>query len=187
MASVEDKPRCRWVTDEQLARYHDEEWGRPPQSDAGWFEFVVLETFQAGLSWRTVLHKREAFRRAFASFEPGAVARFTDDDVRRLLSDPGIIRNRKKIEAAVENARIALQLVETHGSLAAFFHGLASCPDPLRVLQETFRFVGRTTAESIAFATGLLAPPHDPGCWKAYTEQARAGGAQGSEAGTASV
>ncbi|MCL6517132.1 MAG: DNA-3-methyladenine glycosylase I [Alicyclobacillus sp.] len=162
-----DKPRCSWVTDACLARYHDEEWGTHPATDEGWFEFVVLEVFQAGLSWRTVLHKREAFRRAFEGFDPQRVAQFTEADVERLMQDASIIRNRRKLRAAVENARIAVRLAQAHGSLENFFLGLKAHPDPLGVLQSTFVAVGRTTAESIAFATGIRMPPHDPGCFLA--------------------
>ncbi|WDL98221.1 DNA-3-methyladenine glycosylase I [Alicyclobacillus sp. ALC3] len=167
-----DKPqpervRCRWVTDAALAQYHDVEWGQRPATDADWFERVVLETFQAGLSWRTILLKRPAFRRGFAQFEVNRVAAFGEEDVARLMADPGIVRNRKKVESALQNARIAQSLIREYGSLGRFFTSLP-VSDLLRVLQKTFRFVGPTTAESIAIATGLLPAPHDHECWLAH-------------------
>lgn len=160
--------RCRWVEDALLADYHDNEWGQMPTTDARWFEFVTLETFQAGLSWRTILHKREAFRQAFQGFEPARVAAFGESEIKDLMNDEGIVRNRKKIEAAVANARIAVSLQAQCGSLHGFFTSLhdLKTQDLYRVLQQTFRFVGKTTAESIAFATGLQPAPHDAGCIK---------------------
>lgn len=172
--AVADSPvkrvRCSWATDESLCSYHDDEWGQHPDSDARWFEFIVLETFQAGLSWRTILHKRAAFRQAFRNFDPEEVAAFGNPDFERLLADSMIVRNRKKIVAAVDNAKIACALVERHGALGAFLTGLRP-EEVLDVLCDTFRFVGRTTAESIAYATGLLPAPHDPTCWKSASVQ----------------
>jgi DNA-3-methyladenine glycosylase I len=99
--------RCPWVSlgDPLYVRYHDREWGIPVRSDRKIFEFLVLEVFQAGLSWKTVLYKRQSFRKAFAGFDPKKVARFTGRDIRRLMNDAGIIRNRMKICAAITNAR----------------------------------------------------------------------------------
>lgn len=115
--------RCWWAVGggDSYLRYHDEEWGRPVLDDRRLFEMLTLEGFQAGLSWSTILRKREAFRSAFAGFELGAVAGYGEDDVARLLGDAGIVRHRGKIEAAVGNARAAQSLIEEHGSLAAFF------------------------------------------------------------------
>ena len=164
----DDRTRCGWaVGDEEMARYHDEEWGSAPKSDDAWFEMIVLETFQAGLSWRTVLRKRSAFRRAFRGFSVNEVASFTEEDVARLLMDEGIVRNRQKIEAAVKNARIASDLIRTHGSLTDAFQLAKEEGDILQYLSSTFVRVGRTTAESIAFATGLIPPPHEDSCFKA--------------------
>ena len=109
--------RCPWALGSaEYLRYHDEEWGRPVRDDTGMFERLCLEAFQSGLSWLTILRKREGFRSAFAGFDIEAVARYGPDDVTRLLADPGIVRNRAKIEAAVGNARAALTLP---GGLAA--------------------------------------------------------------------
>ncbi len=110
--------RCGWVPKDKAVylKYHDEEWGVPIHDDRKLFEFLVLESFQAGLSWLTVLNKRESFRKAFDNFDAEKVAYYDDDKVERLMSDKGIIRNRLKISAAVNNARIFLQLQEEFGS-----------------------------------------------------------------------
>jgi DNA-3-methyladenine glycosylase I len=97
-------------------RYHDEEWGTPVHDERTHFEFLLLETQQAGLSWRTILGKREAYRSAFANFDPERVARYSEKDIERLLLDPGLIRNRRKLEAAVTNARTFLAIQDQHGS-----------------------------------------------------------------------
>ena len=115
------RPRCWWPGDDDLyRRYHDEEWGRPVADDVRLFEKLCLEGFQSGLSWLTILRKRENFRRAFAGFDPEKIARFDEQDTDRLLSDPGIVRHRGKIEAVLTNARRCLDLIETEGSLARF-------------------------------------------------------------------
>lgn len=113
--------RCPWPTDDALMlRYHDEEWGVPVHDDRRHFEFLVLESAQAGLSWRTILHKREGYRRLFADFDPTTVARFSQADVARLLADPGIVRNRAKITATIRNAAAFLRIQEEVGSFDAF-------------------------------------------------------------------
>ena len=111
--------RCGWIKDELMARYHDEEWGVPLHDDRKHFEFMVLDAFQAGLSWKTVLDKRANFRRAFDRFHPERVARFDRRRVARLLADPGIIRNRQKIESAIKNARAFLVV---QGEFGKFDH-----------------------------------------------------------------
>ncbi len=112
--------RCAWAAGAELTRYHDEEWGVPVHDDRRLFEFLVLEGAQAGLSWSTILAKRAAYRRAFARFDPRAVARFTAARARELLRDPGIVRNRAKIAAAIANARAVLVVQREHGSLDAY-------------------------------------------------------------------
>ena len=113
--------RCWWAgTDPLYVQYHDEEWGRPVVDDRRLFEKICLEGFQAGLSWLTILRKRENFRRAFANFDPIQVARFGARDVKRLLGDKGIVRHRGKIESAIQNAGRALDLQDEFGSLAAY-------------------------------------------------------------------
>jgi len=111
--------RCFWAAGDMLI-YHDLEWGRPVDDDRRLFEKLVLEGFQSGLSWATILRKRENFRRAFKGFDYGAVARFNQRSVARLLEDAGIVRNRAKIEAAINNARRCVELVDECGSLAAY-------------------------------------------------------------------
>lgn len=118
---MSDRPRCPWALGSELERiYHDTEWGVPRNDDRIQFEFLVLESAQAGLSWSTVLKKRESYRRVFAGFDAAEVAAFTDQDVERLLSDASIIRNRKKIEAAVHNARLFLEIAAKHGSFSSY-------------------------------------------------------------------
>ena len=117
-----ERTRCDWaVHPEAMTRYHDEEWGVPRFDDAGQFEFLTLEAAQAGLSWSTILNKREGYRRCFAGFDPTRVANFTPADVERLMGDSGIVRNRRKIESAVSNARLFLDIAAKHGSFCAWF------------------------------------------------------------------
>jgi DNA-3-methyladenine glycosylase I len=179
--------RCAWCGVDPLYRaYHDGEWGLPVADDTRLFEKLCLEGFQAGLSWLTILRKREAFRRAFHGFEIDAVARMGARDVERLLGDAGIVRHRGKIEAAIGNARPAAALADEFGSLAAFVwrHEPAAASRPRRMtraslkgLSETdesralsrelrrrgFRFVGPTTVYAFMQAMGL-ANDHLEGC-----------------------
>src|SRR5207244_3321470 len=113
--------RCAWAgTDPLMVAYHDDEWGVPTHQDTGLFELLTLEGAQAGLSWATILRKRSGYRRAFAGFEPGAVAAFTDDDIERLLQDAAIVRHRGKIESAVTNARAVVLLQDEFGSFDSY-------------------------------------------------------------------
>jgi DNA-3-methyladenine glycosylase I len=181
--------RCAWCGTDPLYRdYHDREWGLPVADDRRLFEKLCLEGFQAGLSWLTILRKREAFRRAFRGFEIEAVARMGASDVERLLQDPGIVRHRGKIEAAIGNARPAAAIVDECGSLAAFAWRYEPAAGgrgrPRRVtraalarLSETeesralsrelrrrgFRFVGPTTVYAFMQAMGLV-NDHLEGC-----------------------
>ncbi len=116
--------RCPWCgTDPLYVAYHDREWGREVTDDRTMFEFLTLESAQAGLSWITILKRREGYRRAFAGFDPEKVAAFTQDDVERLVQDPGIIRNRAKIEAAISNARLFLDVQREFGSFCNYLKG----------------------------------------------------------------
>src|SRR5215213_3458307 len=125
----DDIVRCAWPGSDELYRhYHDHEWGRPVKDDHRLFEKICLEGFQSGLSWLTILRKREAFRSAFAGFDFERVARFTERDVERLLGDASIIRHRGKIEATINNAGRAVELVEAEGSISAFVWRFE--PDP---------------------------------------------------------
>lgn len=122
MSGQEPKQRCWWCGDDPLyIRYHDEEWGRPVTDDTRLFEKICLEGFQAGLSWITILRKRENFRAAFAGFNISKIAAFRENDVERLLQDAGIIRHRGKIESVINNAHRAAELKKEFGSLAAYF------------------------------------------------------------------
>jgi len=174
--------RCSWATTaSDYCAYHDREWGRPEADDVRLFEKLCLEGFQSGLSWLTILRKREAFRRAFAEFDFHRVARFGDRDVARLLADAGIIRHRGKIEAAINNARRAVELVADEGSLAGYVwryepvgRGEANARARLTTSAEStalardlkrrgWRFVGPTTIYAFMQAMGLV-DDHLPGC-----------------------
>ncbi|MBX6384875.1 MAG: DNA-3-methyladenine glycosylase I [Microbispora sp.] len=172
--------RCGWAgTAPDYVAYHDEEWGRPVRGDDLVFERITLEAFQSGLSWLTILRKRDNFRKAFSGFSIPAVAAFDEGDVERLLADTGIVRNRAKIEAAVANARAAL---EVPGGLSALVWKYAEVPGrgpatpadiPARTPGSTalakelkkygFRFVGPTTAYALMQAIGLV-NDHIAGC-----------------------
>jgi DNA-3-methyladenine glycosylase I len=143
--------RCPWANTPEYADYHDNEWGRPVRGDDELFERLCLEAFQSGLSWLTILRKRENFRRAFAGFSIEKVARFGDADVERLMNDAGIVRNRAKIEAAIANARAAAAM---EGSLSDLIWSHAPPPGPAPV---TLEDVPATTDESRALATALKA------------------------------
>jgi DNA-3-methyladenine glycosylase I len=168
------KQRCAWCGDvPEFIPYHDNEWGFPVGDDIRLFEKICLEGFQSGLSWRTVLNKREAFRKAFKGFDYRKVAKFTDRDVERLLQDAGIIRHRGKIEAAINNARRAVELVRETGSLAAYFWSFEPDPKSLPAPQSVttspasvalskdlkkrgWKFVGPTTMFAFMQAMGLV-------------------------------
>ncbi len=151
------KPRCFWgaSTPDYLA-YHDAEWGFPVVDDRRLLEKLCLEGFQAGLSWLTILRKREAFRRAFAGFDAGALSRFGPRDVSRLLSDAGIVRHRGKIESTLNNARRAREVAEEFGSLAAYVWRFEPAPEgrPSRLTREALGALS-VTAESKAFSKDL--------------------------------
>jgi len=144
-------PRCAWgVSAPDYVDYHDREWGFPVTDDRRLFEKLCLEGFQAGLSWLTILRKREAFRRAFAGFDPAAVARFGARDVRRLLGDAGIVRHRGKIESAIHNAGRALELIAEHGSLSAYVWRFEppARERPRRLTWAALRAMSRTPASA---------------------------------------
>jgi DNA-3-methyladenine glycosylase I len=179
------RPRCWWgASTSDYEQYHDEEWGRPVRDDRGLYERMVLEGFQSGLSWLTILRKRENFRAAFANFEIEAVAAFGDRDVERLLADAGIVRHRGKIEAAIANARAAAELQAAGESLSELIwtHAPAGRRRAPRTLEDLpavthestalakelkrrgFRFVGPTTAYATMQACGVV-NDHLAGCW----------------------
>lgn len=176
--------RCWWCgTDPLYMRYHDLEWGRPVADDHRLFEKICLEGFQSGLSWLTILRKRENFRKAFADFDPLSIARFNTRSIDRLLGDPGIVRHRGKIEATINNARRAIELLEQFESLAAYFWSfepdhrtvaptqrgdIPAVTDASTRLSKDlrargWRFVGPTTAYAFMQGVGLV-NDHLVGC-----------------------
>jgi DNA-3-methyladenine glycosylase I len=165
---VTELVRCWPTTDPLYIAYHDEEWGRPVLDERGLYERLCLEGFQSGLSWLTILRKREAFRRAFAGFDPERVARFGDRDVERLLGDAGIVRHRGKIEAAIANGRATLALREAGTPLGRLMWEYRDRPDgnelSRRLKAAGFQFVGPTTVYSSMEACGIV-NDHIPECW----------------------
>ncbi len=180
--------RCKWAESVSLdyIRYHDEEWGVPVHDDRTQFEFLILEGAQAGLSWSTILNKREGYRKAFADFDPGKVARFTKKRVEKLLQDPSIVRNRLKVESAVSNAKAFLAVQEEFGSFSDYIWGFvdgkpiqnkfrrdrdipATSPESDVLSKDLkkrgFRFVGSTIVYAHMQATGLV-NDHVTGCFR---------------------
>ena len=176
--------RCAWAGAEGslMCRYHDEEWGRPEHDDKKLFEMLLLESFQAGLSWQCILNKREAFRAAFDGFDPEKIARYGDEQKERLMQDAGIVRNRRKIDAAVGNAHVFLEIRREFGSFERYLWGFA--PDgpiqsaagfrvthtPLSdavsadLQRRGMRFAGTVIVYSFLQATGVV-NDHEPGCF----------------------
>jgi DNA-3-methyladenine glycosylase I len=169
--------RCGWARNELAIRYHDEEWGVPVHDDRRWFEFITLEGAQAGLSWDTILRKRDAYRRAFKEFDPARVAKFGDRDVTRLLADAGIVRNRLKINSAIGNAKAFLAVQREFGSFDDYiwrFIGGRPRINKWRALKQVpartaesdamskeligrgFKFVGSTICYAMMQATGMV-------------------------------
>jgi DNA-3-methyladenine glycosylase I len=191
VAGDDGRSRCPWgARDPDLLRYHDEEWGNPLHGDRPLYEKLSLEGFQAGLSWLTILKRRPRFREVFSGFDLDAVAGMTAEDVERLLGDPGIIRNRAKIEAAVGNARAVLELVQAEGdgALDRLMWGFAppgradrsrprrlgdipaTSPESVAMSKELkrrgFRFVGPTTMYALMQSAGMV-DDHIVGCYRA--------------------
>lgn len=191
------KMRCWWHGNDPLyVRYHDEEWGRPVAEDRRLFEKICLEGFQAGLSWLTILRKRENFRKAFANFDYEKVAKFKEKDVERLLKDPGIIRHRGKIEATINNALQVRALIDEYGSLGAYFWKFEPEPKsrPKRLDRKTiaampitpesmalskdlrkrgFKFVGPTTMYAHMQAMGMVNDHVEGCCCREHVEAER--------------
>jgi DNA-3-methyladenine glycosylase I len=169
--------RCSWAANEINIRYHDEEWGVPVRDDRRWFEFLILEGAQAGLSWDTILNKRQRYREVFAQFDPAKVAQFDGRKKRELLRDPGIIRNRLKIDATIANAHAFLKVQDEFGSFDTYVwnfvggspiqnsrktHRSVPAQTPVSIAlskdlqQRGFRFVGPTICYALMQATGLV-------------------------------
>ncbi len=193
MADEQDVVRCFGGQDRLMCAYHDQEWGVPVHEDRALFEKLMLDAFQAGLSWRVILHKRDAFQSAFSGFAPEIVAAFGQDDVERLMRDAGIVRNRAKIEASITNARACLELQRDDGSLDAFLwsftggmtiKGLTtdrwqdkptqspeSLAMSLALRERGFKFVGPTVCYAFMQAVGMI-DDHLQTCFK-YVEEDR--------------
>ncbi|MBP0607850.1 MULTISPECIES: DNA-3-methyladenine glycosylase I [Burkholderia] len=189
--------RCNWVKTEADAHYHDTEWGVPSHDDRHLFEMLILEGAQAGLSWSTILNKRAGYREAFADFDVDAVARFTPKRIEKLLENPGIVRNRAKVESAVTNARAVQRIREEHGSLAAFLWSFVG-DTPIQNAWQSYRdapastgqsdalskalkaygckFVGSTICYALMQATGMV-NDHEAGC-RCHAQCAALGGKQ---------
>jgi DNA-3-methyladenine glycosylase I len=182
--------RCRWAAaTPEFLEYHDTEWGFPVRTDQRLFELICLEGFQAGLSWRTILAKRENFRAAFRNFDFDRIARFSTRDVERLLKNAGIVRHRGKIEAVINNARRVRELVKREGSFAAFVwryetdpkrrarHTAAPSAESLALSKELRRlgwaFVGPTTVHAFRQATGLINDHAERCDFRSKAERAR--------------
>jgi DNA-3-methyladenine glycosylase I len=171
--------RCEWVnnTDALMVTYHDTEWGIPLHKDITLFEFLVLESFQAGLSWRTILHKRKNFKKAFAQFNPIAISQFSKKEISRLLKDKGIVRNKAKIHATINNAKRFLEIKKEFGTFSAYLwgfvhntpitHQIRKMSDYQSVNTEAillakdlkkrgFKFLGPTTVYAYMQATGMV-------------------------------
>ena len=201
VAGDDGRTRCAWAgADPEYQRYHDEEWGTALHGDQPLFEKLSLEGFQAGLSWITILRRRPTFRIAFAGFDIDAVAAFGERDIERLMNDPGIIRNRAKVEATISNARVTQHLVsEEPGGLDALLWSFAPPPRaaapvsfseiPAVTAESTaaskalkklgYRFVGPTTIYALMQSSGMV-DDHVAGCWRAQTMRSTSPGAPGS-------
>ena len=184
---MEQQRRCAWAgTDPRMIAYHDEEWGVPVHDDRLLFEFITLEGAQAGLSWQTILNKRDAYREAFAGFDPARVARFDSRRIDRLLTNPGIVRNRLKVESTVTNARAFLEIQREVGSFDRFVWRVVGGSPKVNRWRSTrnvparsaesdtlsaelkrrgFRFVGSTICYAFMQATGLV-NDHVISCWR---------------------
>lgn len=176
--TTDNKPRCSWMGDDEIMlHYHDDEWGVPVHDDIKWFEYIILDAFQAGLSWKTVLHKREGFKKVFFKFDPIKVARITDKQMESARNNPAIIRNRLKIKAAKTNAEAFLKLQKEHGSFNSYiwsftdgqviqnkWNSLGDIPasTPLSdeiskaLKKEGFTFVGSTICYAFLQAAGVV-------------------------------
>ena len=165
---MQERKRCWGDGDPEMEKYHDEEWGVPVRNDNMLFERLTLEMFQAGLSWRTVLHKRKAFRNAFENFSAEKIAKFSDNDVKRLLKDSSIIRNELKIRSTIHNAQAVLKLKKENGSFKRWLDTI----DPKsknvdKEFKKHFKFMGPEIVRMFLMSVGKFENVHMKGCWKA--------------------
>ncbi len=180
--NADNRKRCAWARAETLIAYHDAEWGVPTRDEGKLYEMLLLEAFQAGLSWRIILDKREAFREAFDGFDPQKIAEYGEGKINELMSNPGIIRCRRKLEAAVTNARVYLDIVREFGSFAAYmdsftggqitvnrtdeFHTTTELSDRMSadLRKRGMRYMGSVTLYSYLQAVGVV-NDHETGCF----------------------
>lgn len=183
---MKTQERCTWAAKQEMWSYHDREWGVPLHDDVKHFEFLTLEGAQAGLSWSTILNRRDGYRKAFVGFDPAKVARFTPAKIEKLLTDPGIIRNRQKVESAVSNAKMFLKLVDEVGSFDDYIWKFVGGKPIVNRWKESkqipatskesdalakdlksrgFKFVGSTVMYAHLQAAGLI-NDHLVGCWR---------------------
>jgi DNA-3-methyladenine glycosylase I len=186
MPQESDKPRCAWIANDLMRQYHDEEWGVPLHDDQKLFEFMVLDAFQAGLSWKTILTKRENFRKAFDNFDPAIIANYDENKYEILLSDAGIIRNRLKIASTISNAKAFLEIQKEYGSFDRYiwsfvnhqiqinsWDSLSEIPARTEISDKMskdlskrgFKFVGSTICYSFMQAAGMV-NDHVIGCFR---------------------
>lgn len=165
---MEDKQRCKWSTvSPEMVAFHDEEWGVLPANDDGYFEFLTLEIFEAGLNWTLVFNKRGAFRSAFDGFDVEAVAAYTDADVDRIMAQPDVIRSRRKIVATIDNARRFWELRSESGTFKDWLEGLEGDEASLIAeLKKQFKYTGPSVARSFLHDVGRTPEHHEAGCWK---------------------
>lgn len=153
---MENKIRCQWCLKfDEYIRYHDEEWGVPVHDDNKHFEFLILEGAQAGLSWSTILKKREGYRKAFANFDPAKVSRFSEKRIEKILKDPAVVRNKLKVYAAVNNARRFLEVQKEFGSFDRYIWGFVK-DRPIVNKRKTLKEIPSTTPESDALSKDLI-------------------------------
>jgi len=172
------KKRCSWARNPLAIEYHDKEWGRPVRDERRLFEFLLLEGAQAGLSWDTILAKRENYRKALHGFDYRRIARYGAADRRRLLADPGIVRNRAKIASAVANARAFMAVQEEQGSFGRYLRGFEGSRAGAEALSKDlrrrgFNFVGSTIMYAFMQAIGMV-DDHEPECFRSHRSRNRA-------------
>jgi DNA-3-methyladenine glycosylase I len=153
---MDDRPRCTWARSDEMIRYHDEEWGVPVHDDRRFFEFLILEGAQAGLSWDTILRKREHYRTVFYDFDPQRIARMRSTSVEKVLQDPGIVRNRAKVLSTVSNAKAFLETARVHGSFDAWVWTFVD-GKPIVNAPKTSNDIAVTNDEATALSKALLA------------------------------
>lgn len=164
-----NKNRCKWANNELLILYHDNEWNFVVHSDIKLFEYLVLEIFQAGLSWNTILQKREKFRMAFDDFDYVKISKYDEKKIENLMTDKGIIRNRLKIRATINNAKVFIKIQKKYGSFNYFIWNLPKSVDVItkKLKTQGFKFIGITTIYSFMQAIGMI-EGHEKNCFKKY-------------------